>query len=689
LAVSAQQQSPPDVVRVNTELVQTSVTVVDHNGRFVDGLTKDQFALQIDGRERPISFFEQVQIGSVKEQELTAGNQTAPANPSTPVTTRGRTLVFYIDDLHLSLQSLERTRSMLNHFIDQEMSSRDQVAIASPSGQIGFLQQYTNNKAVLKAALARLNQRPYIVSGYGSGKTPMTEYIAQVIESRSDTKVIDFYVDECMKQSSLPKRLGSLIAALRATCLTQTKNSARAVLAQSADITKQTYAGLESLMQSSTRRPGRKLAFFVSDGFMLQIGLQSSLSGRLLDLISAAQKAGMVVYTIDAKGLVSGTLDATNNVPADPGGRLVAIASREIAAMQDALHALAVDTGGRALRNRNVFESFVDEVLQETSNYYLLSWRPDAAEQKEKRFRKVHVSVIGRPDLTVRLPKGYLPTVTPATTEATAISKTPARMLGDALSDYQTVTQVPLNLSLTYLNTPGNGMVLTCSTEIPNHALGFGDNGKQAANVDLAGVVLSDTGKVVKSFKNRLSADPLPSGPTASSSALIYNHPVPVAPGIYQVRVAVRDEQSGRVGSAMEWLVVPDVTKQLTLSSLLLGGRIIEKKDGSAPQVQFSVDHRFGRNTKLDFWVFVYNASRSAVSSGLSARVEVLRDGHTVVSSNQQPMNTLELGDPARIPYRGNVALRELSPGAYELRVTVSDTASGKSTTQVAGFEIQ
>jgi VWFA-related protein len=249
---------------------------------------------------------------------------------------------------------------MLLNFIDEEMSSRDQVAIASASGQIDFLQQFTNNEDVLRAAVSRLKPKPYVVNGYGTGKAPMTEYVALNIDNRSDQKIADFYIEECLKQTDLPRKTASLMRTLRETCNTQVRNGARVILMQAADVTRSTYASLQSLMQSSARRSGRKLAFFVSDGFLLDFGTTASLSDKLMQIISTAQKAGVVVYTIDAKGLVSPGLDATNNVPMDPNARLETLATRAILASQDALHALAVDTGGRALRNTNVFDRVSD-----------------------------------------------------------------------------------------------------------------------------------------------------------------------------------------------------------------------------------------------------------------------------------------------------------------------------------------
>src|SRR6201988_5438678 len=65
---SIEQQQPPspqnpDVVRTNVDLVQTAVTVIDKQGKFVDGLTRDQFQLLVDGKPRPIIFFEGMAVG--------------------------------------------------------------------------------------------------------------------------------------------------------------------------------------------------------------------------------------------------------------------------------------------------------------------------------------------------------------------------------------------------------------------------------------------------------------------------------------------------------------------------------------------------------------------------------------------------------------------------------------------------
>ena len=136
----ANAQQEPEVIRTKTELVQTAVTVLDKKGNFVEGLKRDQFELVVDGKPRPVAFFERIAAGSPREQELaTLGttNNTAVTRTVAP-RVPGRTIVFFVDDLHLSPDSMNRTRMMLQHFLDRKMSSKDNVAILTASGQVGF-----------------------------------------------------------------------------------------------------------------------------------------------------------------------------------------------------------------------------------------------------------------------------------------------------------------------------------------------------------------------------------------------------------------------------------------------------------------------------------------------------------------------------------------------------------------------
>ena len=684
------------MVRVKTELVQTAITVIDKKGKFVEGLGRGDFELMVDGKPRQISFLERVTAGSAREAQLDLRQPRDSSAPPPPPTFRGRTVVFFIDDLHLSPSSLNRTRQMIANFLDTEMSSRDAVAIASSKGQIGFLQQFTSNKDVLRAALARVMPQPSEERTIGMGSLPMSEFTAMMIETRSDRQnsLLSVYMEECLKQNGFTGGDRRAALAVRMNCERLVKSNARNVLLQTGQLTERTYQGLESLMRSSARFPGRKLVFFISDGFMAQGGpLGSSFSNKIRQITDAAQSANTVIYSVDARGLVSGTLDATNNLVPDANGRTATLAAAEILATQDALNALAEDTGGRALRNQNYFDRWVENVLDETSNYYLVAWRPSTEVEKESKFRNIKISVVGRPELSVRAPRGYIeqPAIAdsvPKTSSEETKKKTVE--LASVLSDYYPSNSLPTALSLTHLNTPANGPLLTASFQIAGSSLDYGEGAKQPATVKLAGVILNDKGKISGSFQTQLNVTPLQAD-EPDSSAIIYNHREPLTPGIYQVRVAARDERSRRIGSAMQWIVIPDLsTRQLTLSSVLIPRPVKDNATGkdATPQVQLSADHRFSRSHHLEYLIFVYNAKRDAKgATSLTVETQVLRDGK-VVSTAQQKVSE-SAADPERIPYAADLSLKSLSPGSYDLRVKITDAVGGATATQTTDFVVQ
>ena len=679
-----------EVVRINTELVQTTITVVDKKGKFVEGLNRGDFELLIDGKPRAIEFLERVSAGSAREAQLSQRQQSQVPTPAPPSpTVRGRTIIFYIDDLHLSFSSLNRTRQMIAHFLESEINGKDLVAIVSARGQIGFLQQFTNNKEVLEAALARVNAQPSEERTQGMGNTPMSEFTAFTIDSKPNSRqnsVMTVYVEECLKQTGAPRSDRRSAEVLRLSCENLVKSNARAIVTQTGHNTERMYDSLESLMRSSVRLPGRKIVFFISDGFLSLGGpLGDSLSNKLKQVTDAAQRANAVVYSIDARGLVSGSLDATNNLVSDANGRMATLATTEILATQDALNALAADTGGRALRNQNYFERWVEKVLDETSNYYVIAWRPSTEEEKESKFRNLKISIASQPDLTVRAPRGYIHG--PQASETTAVSSAEkTKELRDALADNYASSSLETVLSLTHLNSPANGPLLTSSFQIASSSLDYGNDGKQSATVKLAGVILNDKGKVAASFQKQLDVKPINTA-AGDTSGVIYNHRQPLAPGIYQVRVAVRDERSGRVGSAMQWVVIPDLSKrELTLSSLLIGGQILD--NSKSAEVQLSVDHHFSRSDHLGYWIFVYNAKRDATgATKLVAETEVLRDGKVVLTNSRKLSN--DSPDPERIPYGADLTLKSLPPGRYDLRVRIIDAVAGTSATQTTAFVLQ
>ena len=231
-----------------------------------------------------------------EEAQLAAarGLASASAAKGAPVVhpvDRGRTIFFFIDDVHLSADSLGRARKVVLRFIDQEMSANDDVAIASASGQIGFLQQLTNNKAVLRAAVARLGYKQYIQT---RGEFPeISEYQAFTIEEQNDRALFDYFVGELMRDDpNLRPEIAQTII----------RGRVQRIVNQSNFYVTSALLSLETFMRSSSQIPGRKLFYFISDGFLLNIR-SSNVADRLRRITDAALRSGSVIYTIDARGL--------------------------------------------------------------------------------------------------------------------------------------------------------------------------------------------------------------------------------------------------------------------------------------------------------------------------------------------------------------------------------------------------
>jgi hypothetical protein len=209
----------------------------------------------------------------------------------------------------------------------------------------------------------------------------------------------------------------------------------------------------------------------------------------------------------------------------------------------------------------------------------------------------------------------------------------------------------------------------------------------------LAGVILNDHGKQAGSFKTRVNVNPS-SQSELQNPGVIYSHKVPLKPGIYQVRVAARDDKSGMVGSDAQWIEIPDLAaKRLTLSSLLLGGQVVgsnQKQAAGGEQVQFSVDRRFPRGSHLNFLTIIYNAVRGNNGApDLEARVQISRNDQAVITSPWRKVAADANTDLARIVYGGDFALQTLPPGRYRLQVDINDRIANVSASRDIPFEIE
>jgi VWFA-related protein len=689
---------PPseEVVRISTDLVQTDVMVFDKQGRFIDNLKPEQFELRVDGKPQPISFFERVVAGSSNEESQLAAARgvarTAPGSAPVRPVDRGRTIFFFVDDLHLTAESVLRTRKTLLNFIEKEIGQNDQVAIISASGQIGFLQQLTDNKLVLRKAIERIGYRAFSTSR-DNEPPPMTAVQALEIE-QNNQDVFSYFVDAVIRDNpGIKYEQAASIVRTRSHRLVQQSDSVNVSL----------LLTLASLMRSTAQLPGRKIVFFLSEGFVMNVR-DSDVLYKMRRATDAAARSGTVIYTMSPLGLETG-VDATTAGAFDLYGRLPS-ASSEIMVTQEPLRVLADSTGGRALLNTNALDVSIEKSLTETSIYYLLAWRPDSEQQKAGKFRRIEAKVIGRPELVVRVRNGFFTTEPETTVKHNTKTQTPAEVartpeteLRKAITDVFPRKGLPTSVFAYYSDLPNSGPVLSVSMAVaPDAAMLEMKDGKQTGAIDVGGMILNDEGKSGANFKEMIQLSVAPADlPRLLNNSLFYNYQVRIKPGLYQVRVAARDTKSGRTGSATQWIEIPDLAAQkLTMSSLLIGGHA--PGDAAAAEtpsdenpVNISVDRRFPRDSRVRFLTYVYNAQRGSgadAAPDVAIQIQVFRDDQPVITTALSKVKTEGLTDLMRLPYAAEVALDQLPVGHYVLRVTVIDRIAKTSAAQQIDFEV-
>jgi VWFA-related protein len=403
-----QRPAPPDpqeTFRISTVLVQTDVSVFDKQGNFVDGLPREAFELKVDGKPLPVTLFQRVTAGSAEEEaNLVAargkwkpGTITA-ANPLA----QGQSVIFFVDDYHLDGEHIQRAQQIIYSYLERNLRAGDRMMIASSSGQLGFLQQFSDNADILRMTAARLKYQPAAQADVMRPRMSLYEAIAA---SRNQPDIMEYLVQQYRAQSLNP---------VGPNLRQEIRMRANNIIAFNRTLTTAMFSTLEALLRGTTEVPGRKLLFFISAGFIIDPILDQTLPSKLDRLIDWAARSGVVFYTVNARGLVSTLPDISDRIsvaseptsdttPADA----MQIASGETSLTQQALRTLAYDTGGQPILNTNGLEAKVSQAIREYQNYYVLAWEPEVFEKDKPKFRKLEVTVKGRPELQVRVRRGF------------------------------------------------------------------------------------------------------------------------------------------------------------------------------------------------------------------------------------------------------------------------------------------
>ena len=428
--------------------------------------------------------------------------------------------------------------------------------------------------------------------------------------------------------------------------------------------------------------PGRKLIFLLSDGFIVDPENSNALE-VLHDITKVAAKSGSVIYTMDTRGnFMDSSVDASNNDFVDMTSRHAGLSLGETMEPREPLSIMADETGGRAIFNSSSIDGAIRQALDETSDYYVISWRPDSDKERMGKAR-LEISVAGRPDLRVRLRRSYVatPATQPEKTPVVAATGAPEMQLLATLGSGYSQRALPTLLSVGYMKS-SSGYNLHASMQIDRSVFNFSESQKNI-ELDVIGAAIDDRG-LIYSFKQLVTVLP----GDQKTTPVAWAQQLSVKPGLYQIRIAVRERGTGRTGSARQWLEVPNAASdQLVLSSLFLGERRDETAKGPE-SIRVDVDHRFAHDAVLRFQTYVYNTNRQP-EPDVWIEAQVFRGREEVMKVPAQRVPHEASKDLASLPYWSEISLSKLAPGYYRLQVAAIERAGNRTATQTTNFTVE
>jgi VWFA-related protein len=699
-------------VRLKTDLVDIRAVVTDKQGKPVTNLNKEDFEIIESGHNQLVSFF--------SSEDLKAERRTAPAvntpgklplpNHSTTTAPPRRTIVFFVDTIHLSQLSLLRVKEVLLKFIDERLGDGDLAAVIATGGGLGLFSQFTQDKQVLRMAVSRLAVSPAMWSGL------FTPYLAARVEQEAPTDQTENVPGTGKSLSSL---MGLLPPALRAAMnIVRAEenwpddphtfgalkafvvNRGRQILLRESNQRRVTLITLKMIAEQLAALPGQRLIFMLSDGFTMQDDSGASDSSDLQAAVSRAARSGVVVYTIAAKGLTGASFNdasaAGKFTPDAPGFNdipgFILAGDREL---EHGMQRIAAGTGGEAFLTTNDLKGAMEKAVDANSYYYALGYYPTNLDTTNG-FRNIKVRIKGHPEYSVRTQSGYL--ASELNKEKNVTPADPLKALIKAMGEPLARTAIHVEASADFLYLAADHAQVSLNVFVDAGKLGYKeqDNSLVTNPTMLTGVLDSggnSMGVLQDTIQIRLSREQLA---RAREGMYRYTKRVILKPGLYQIRIGVHDPQTEQMGTATAWVEVPDLkSKKLILSSVMTAkSQPDDANEGmseavSQPDVRNGINV-FRRDDVLMYHGWAYKPSvGEETASGLMIQGQVLQDDRVVLQDTWRPLSSFVLKkEPDAVEFGGRLKAANFKPGLYTLRILVKEAQSKAVLTKETSFEV-
>ena len=663
-----------------TSVVIVNVTVLDRNGKPIENLTKNDFQLYEDGK---LQTLQAVDLQRLTNRALpTFNSAAAEAPPTAPPSTgynpdaekaaqhstmlskyQDRRLVEMLFDFS-SMQPAEQVRAKQAavKFITTQMTASDTVSIAVLGSELRTVQDFTSDRQVLLSAINKF----------------------RIGESSENATTADEGAD-------VQDQSGQFVA-------DETEFNIF-----NSDVK---LAALQDAARQLSQYPEKKALIYISSGIQKNgVDNQSQLEAT----VNTAVRANVAFYSIDARGLsaivpggdATQTGAAGNNLYNGSGQRSV---KENFNNQQETLATLALQTGGKALLDSNDLTLGMQQVQQDFTSYYVLSYLSTNPAQ-DGRYRRIQVKLspaVGNLKAKLEYRQGYF---APTTFNHMGDTDKEAQ-LQQALLSANPVTDLPVAAEIDYFRLEKDKYFVPISVRIPGSALAFKSKGSKAATeLDFIAEVFDARNRTAATVRDTI---PIKVNDTVAGEVgrknIQYDTGVTLTPGKYKLRFVARENGEGKVGTFESSFVIPDLGSGsgLRVSSLVLsnqrqavkeriGGVENGKKllaanpliDSNGQQLMPNVTKVFRPGQTLMAYLEVYdpaipdNLPASFKFADVEASLALYKGNRKVFETPSVRASRLDTKRTGTLPINLQIPVDKVAPGRYECQVNVID-AFGK-----------
>jgi VWFA-related protein len=724
-------------IKVKTELMEVRTVVADKKGGIIENLKKEDFELLENDKPQDISFFSVSRVESRQPPK-----EAAAVNPAKRALERLgepplRSTLLFVDTLHLTFASLNAVKDALRRYVNETLTDQDAVALVTTSSTLGIAQLFTRDRQLLLYGIEQIRVGPVAnkslftptLAGrvlkedndFGAGSV----WKETITDAKGQKQQVTVQADTLARGDAIRLAVDIVRKENNVYCpcsvvRTYARNRALQVLADATYSRKTTLAILKAFAEKMIDLPGKRMIVVFSDGFTLLDSGGDLHTEELESAVSRATRSGVVIYSIDAKGLQGPpTIDASRNTSPNsyscPGEEYsgadtaclppntesltstVHISEREETI---SLYTMAEETGGKLFENSNNINEAMGRAFDANRYYYVLSYYLQPGIDMRK-FRSLKVRVRNHPEYTVRTARGFNPVDLIVKIEDAA-GKTPQQRLLRAMEAPSPVTDLGVSARAEFVQTEADDKQVSLTVYLDGDRFQYLEKDQRNNfKLEILYVILDGSGKQVDAtsagVEGNLSPERLAQ---AKTSGYRFSQRLTLKPGVYQARIGVREEGTERVGTATTWISVPELAPdRLEMSDLLLRNPL-----EPAAAVQEGVEVReleqvrmvqsiplYARNDFCDYAFRVHQGALAPADLNLVWMREVLQDGKAVKQESWQPIAEEEKAYDAKgwFDLDGDVELSEFKPGVYELRVSVKDAQSNKTIQRSTVFAVE